>query len=120
MPCFGEYFCTEALDELLPLCLDPVRCSSSTLVIIPAQMSCRPVGEAADTSSHMYRTKLTFGLLTPPSCIRLLQILEVRHGALMGVSELLPALKAAGLELSPERVAQVGRVAYEEQMLGST
>ena len=68
----------------------------------------------------MYRTKLTFGLLTHPSCIRLLQILEVRHGALMGVSELLPALKAAGLELSPERVAQVGRVAYEEQMLGST
>ena len=84
-----------------------------TCVIIPSQMTCRPVGEA-DTSSHMYRTKLTSGLLTPPSCIRLLQILEVRHGALMGVSELLPALKAAGLELTSERIAQVG------QILGST
>ena len=24
VPCFGEYFSTEAIDALLPLCLDPV------------------------------------------------------------------------------------------------
>ena len=57
VPCFPDYFSSEAIDTLLPLCLDPV--------------------------------------------------LEVRHGALMGISELLPALKAAGLEITAERIAQV-------------
>jgi hypothetical protein len=35
------------------------------------------------------------------------QVLEVRHGAVVGVAELLPALKAAGIELPVEQQAKV-------------
>ena len=57
VPCFGEFFANEAIDFLLPACLDSV--------------------------------------------------LEVRHGALMGLSELLPSLKAAGIEVSESRLSKV-------------
>lgn len=35
------------------------------------------------------------------------QVLEVRHGAVVGIAELLPALHAAGVEVSAERVEKV-------------
>lgn len=57
VPGAGAYLASEALDGLLPLCLDPV--------------------------------------------------LEVRHGAVVGVAELLPALKHAGIEVSQERLDKV-------------
>ena len=32
---------------------------------------------------------------------------QVRHGAVIGIAELLPAFKAAGIDVSPERQAKV-------------
>jgi hypothetical protein len=63
VPTQPDFFCTASLDQLLPLCLDPV--------------------------------------------------LEVRHGALAGISQLLPALAAAGRGISAERLAAVAAVVPE-------
>lgn len=41
------------------------------------------------------------------TCMR--QVLEVRHGAVVGVAELLPALKEAGVPVEQERKDKVGR-----------